>query len=293
MRLSSNWYRGVILGALVVASGCGQAEKQPSSAQKQMMLAELAPEEIKIAADDTPAGISVGPATAAASRLLIYHADVRLKTSALPRAAASLDSLVRRSKGYLSAATETRADGKWRQESTIRVPPAQFQSLLNGLAGLGTVEEKKLSTDDITAEHADVAARLQAKRAVERQYTVLLAKAQKIKDILDIEEKLGSVREEIEATESRLRALNDEVAYSTITLTLYQTLPQAVPDAPVVSLGSRTVEAFYGGWQFFISLLLGVLYVWPLALLAGLAGGLFWRRHANVKARRPASASTT
>lgn len=293
MRLNSNWYRGLLLGALAVASSCGQAEKQAlpnQEAQEATPPPPAAPE--AIAVDATPEKVPVRPVTAT-SRLLIYHADVRLKTSAMPRAAASLDSLIRRSKGYLSAATETRADGEWRQESTIRVPPAQFQQLLNGLAGLGTVEEKKLNTDDITAEHADVTARLQAKRAVERQYTTLLAKAQKIKDILDIEEKLGSVREEIEATESRLRALNDEVAYSTITLTLYQPLPQAVPDAPVVSLGSRTVEAFYGGWQFFISLLLGALYVWPLVLLTGLAAWLFWRRRAGAKARKPLTAPGT
>ncbi|RZK34211.1 MAG: DUF4349 domain-containing protein, partial [Hymenobacter sp.] len=214
---------------------------------------------------------------APAARLLIYHADVRLKTSAMPRAMARLDSLVRRSGGYLSAATETHADGEWRQETTIRVPPTQFRSLLSGLAGLGTIEEKKLSTDDVTAEHADVTARLQTKRAVERQYTTLLNKAQKIKDILDIEEKLGEVREEIEATESRLKTLDSEVAYSTIALTLYQPLAQAVPDAPVVSLGSRTVEAFYGGWQLLTALVVGAVALWPVLLL-GAAGFWLWQR---------------
>jgi hypothetical protein len=200
----------------------------------------------------------------------------------MPRAMSRLDSLVRRSGGYLSAATETRADGEWRQETTIRVPPARFQPLLNGLAGLGTIEEKKLTTDDVTAEHADISARLQTKRAVERQYTALLSKAQKIKDILDIEEKLGEVREEIEATESRLKTLNSEVAYSTITLTLYQPLPQSVPDAPVVSLGSRTVEAFYGGWELLTSLFIGTIAVWPVLLL-GAGGWWLWQRR---RARR-------
>jgi hypothetical protein len=195
----------------------------------------------------------------------------------MPRAISRLDSLVRRSGGYLSAATETHTNGEWRQETTIRVPPAQFQPLLNGLADLGTIEEKKLSTDDVTAEHADVTARLQTKRAVERQYTALLNKAQKIKDILDIEEKLGEVREEIEATESRLKTLNSEVTYSTIALTLYQPLPQSVPDAPVVSLGSRTVEAFYSGWQLLTSLFIGTIALWPLLLL-GAGGWWLWLR---------------
>ena len=220
---------------------------------------------------------------AATTRLLVYHADVRLKTAAMPRAMARLDSLVRRSGGYFSAATETHADGEWRQETTIRVPPTRFQGLLSGLSGLGTIEEKKLSTDDVTAEHADVAARLQTKRAVERQYTGLLSKAQKIKDILDIEEKLGEVREEIEATESRLKTLNSEVAYSTITLTLYQPLPQSVPDAPVVSLGSRTVEAFYGGWRLLTSLVIGAISLWPVLLL-GAGGWWLWQRRRTRRA---------
>ncbi|MGI4869841.1 MAG: DUF4349 domain-containing protein [Janthinobacterium lividum] len=227
----------------------------------------------------TPPNMAAAPAPV---RLLVYHADVKLKTTALPRAMSRLDSLVRRNGGYLSSANETHADGQWQQETTIRVPPARFQALLGGLSGLGSIEEKKLSTDDVTAEHADVAARLQAKRAVEKQYTVLLNKAQRIKDILDIEEKLGEVREEIEATESRLKTLNDEVAYSTITLSMYQPVAQDVPDAPVVSLGSRVVSAFYGGWELLTELFVGAISLWPLLLLA--AGGWWlWRRR---RARR-------
>jgi hypothetical protein len=226
---------------------------------------------------DSAAAPAEAKAAAPIARLLVYHAEVRLRAASMRRAIPQLDSLVHRSGGYLSSAAETRADGEWRQVTTLRVPPAQFQALLGGLAGLGAIEEKKLSTDDVTAEHADVAARLQTKRAVAQQYTALLSKAQKIKDILDIEEKLGEVREEIEATESRLKTLNNQVAYSTIELTLYQPLPQSVPDAPVVSLSSRAVEAFYDGWQLLTSLLIGAINLWPVLVL-GAGGWVLWRR---------------
>ena len=274
---------------LALATGCAKQAKESAAdepAAQQIVL--HAPPASAVADSPVPPPIQARQPLAA-TRLLIYHADVRLRTTAMPRAAARLDNLVRRSGGYLSAASETRADGEWRQETTIRVPPAQFQPLLSGLAGLGTVEEKKLSTDDVTAEHADVAARLQAKRAVERlQYVALLTKAQKIKDILDIEEKLGEAREEIEATESRLKSLNNEVAYATITLALYQPLPQSVPDAPVLSLGSRIVEAIYGGWELFVSLGLGLLSLWPLVLLAGAGAAWWWRRRAARPRPHPA-----
>jgi len=271
--------------------GCQQAPEQSTGAlnkEKEPLLAPppaaTPPPPVEAIAQD-PVPSAATPVTAA--RLLVYHAEVRLKAVNMPRAMVQLDSLLRRSSGYLSAAAETRADGEWRQVTTVRVPPAQFRALLNGLAGLGTIEEKKLSTDDVTAEHADIAARLQTKRAVAQQYAALLAKAQKIKDILDIEEKLGEVREAIEATESQLKTLNNQVAYSTIELTLYQPLPQSMPDAPVVSLGSRVVEAFYDGWQLLTSLLVGAINLWPVLLLLAW-GWWLWRRH---RGHRPTSAA--
>lgn len=214
------------------------------------------------------------------SRLLIYHADLRLEVPNLPRASASLDSLVRRNEGFLSAATETRSDGEWRQVMTIRVRPARFHSLLAALGGLGTVEEKKLTTDDVTAQHADVAARLATKRAVEKRYVDLLSRARKISEILEIEGKIGEVREEIESTESRLKTLDDEVGYSTISLACYQVLPQPVPEAPVVSFASRVVESFYTGWTLLTGLIIGLVASWPLWLLAPVAWWLLrrWRK---------------
>lgn len=133
------------------------------------------PPEAKDQANEATADVIPGPrpyteSIVAPSRLLIYHADLRLKVASLPRATASLDSLVRRSGGYLSAATEVRAEGEWRQAMTIRVAPTCFHPLMAALGGLGTVEEKKLTTDDVTAQHADVAARLATKRVIEKRY---------------------------------------------------------------------------------------------------------------------------
>jgi hypothetical protein len=273
--------------------GCQQASDKSENAQalQRNMLMEppppaAPPAPVTALAQDSVAVPGEPVVVTPAARLLVYHAEVRLKTTSMPHAMLQLDSLVRRSHGYLSAAAETHADGEWRQATTVRVPPAQFHSLLSGLAGLGAIEEKKLSTDDVTAEHADVAARLQTKRAIAQQYSTLLTRAQKIKDVLAIEEKLGEVREEIEATESRLKTLTSEVAYSTIELVLYQPLPQSIPDAPVVSLGSRAVEAFYGGWQLLTSLLIGGINLWPLLVL-GAGGWWLWYRRRSRRSAVP------
>ena len=287
----------LILGLAALSCGCSRSERKVEAvanfdSKRESTTVNAPPpsseagenNEAKVDKEAT-ADVLPGPqphteSIIAPSRLLIYHADLRLKVVSLPRASASLDSLVHRNGGYLSAATEVRVDGEWRQALTIRVAPARFQALMAALGGVGTVEEKKLTTDDITAQHADVAARLNTKRAVEKRYIDLLARARKISEVLEVEEKIGQVREEIESTESRLKTMNDEVAYSTISLTCYQVLPQSVPEAPVVSFASRLVESFYTGWTLITSLLIGLVTVWPFLLVGSTAWWALrrWRR---------------
>jgi hypothetical protein len=282
----------LVLAWSLLVFGCS-SKKQEVATTENLILTDSAPIAASPAAESEIASNATvryaapivspdaAPGAPVAPRLLIYHADLRLKVESLARVAPRLDSLVRRSGGYLSASTETREDGEWRQEMTIRVQPGRFSGLLAAVGRLGTVENKKITTDDVTAEHADVAARLRTKRAVEQRYVALLSQAKKIQDILDIEEKIGQVREEIESTESRLKTLNDEVAYSTISLVCYQVLTQATPDAPVVSFGSRLLESIYDGWSILTSLVIGAVAIWPLLLLgaAGWWAVRRWRRN--------------
>ncbi|GAB3824750.1 DUF4349 domain-containing protein [Hymenobacter jeollabukensis] len=274
---------GILVGLGLLLGGCSNdKEAAPAVADQAVMLeapaVEYAPvsgaaeaEQADALADGNsgPAAVPVSPT----ARQLIYKADVDIKVRDLPRAAARVDSIVRRSGSWVGAAAQTHSDDAWRQEMTIRVRPERFTTLLAGLSALGTVERKALTSEDVTAEHADVAARLRTKRALEQRYIGLLSQAKKVSEVLEIEGKIGQVREEIESAESRFKALNDQVAYSTITLKLYQPLTLPAPDAPVISFGSRVVEAFYDGWQLVTGLCIGLVALWPLLLVGGV---VFW-----------------
>jgi Domain of unknown function (DUF4349) len=289
-----NKITGTFVWLALVLGSCSQNKQEAGEAvaDQAVILEAPALENVSApsasgAADDeqaeTFANGSSGPASVPVSptaRQLIYRADVDIKVRDLARAVTRVDSIVRRSGSWVGSAAQTRSDEEWRQEMTIRVQPARFTGLLAGLSTLGTVERKSLTSEDVTAEHADVAARLRTKRALEQRYIGLLSQAKKVSEVLEIEAKIGQVREEIESAESRFKALNDQVAYSTITLKLYQPLALPTPDAPVISFGSRVAEAFYGGWQFVTSLFIGLIYLWPLLLLLGAALWLLrgWRR---------------
>lgn len=120
---------GVALGLAALLCGCSHTEKSAdagsSTSYKLMESAPMSapinasPPEAKGDDKEATADVLPGPrpyteTMTAPSRLLIYHADLRLKVASLPRANAHLDSLVQHSGGYLSSATEVRADGEWR-----------------------------------------------------------------------------------------------------------------------------------------------------------------------------------
>lgn len=283
----------------------GPSSKQESLAPAEAPMAELAPapdraggseveitssasqnEDSQADADEKAGGSNAGSVAAVSSpgtvvpganRLIIYQANLRVKVADMPTASAALEKAVQAAGGWTSGLTETREGGQWQQATIIRVAPGRFNGLLRQLSSLGTVENKTLNTADVTAEHTDITARLAAKRALEQEYLRLLKQGKKISDLLEVQEKIGEVREDIEATESRLKKLNDEVGYSTITVTIYQPIVLDTPDAPVVSLGSRLVEAVYDGWRLIVELLIGAVTVWPLWLL-GAGGWWLWQR---------------
>lgn len=238
-----------------------------------------------IPAQDAPSQVQA-TAAPAATRKLIYHAEVRVKVENLDRANAHMDSLTRTYGAYVSDASEMRQDGERQHQMKIRVVPSRFQAMLGSLNGLGTLVSKSLSTDDVTAEHADVSARLGTKRALEQRYVALLSQAKKVSDILEIEEKIGQVRGDIEATEGRLKTLNDQVAYSTITLTYFQPIPLIAPDAPVISFSSRLIQSFYDGWELLTGLVLALVTAWPLLLggALGVWGLRAWRHRRRQRA---------
>ncbi|HEX8427545.1 DUF4349 domain-containing protein [Hymenobacter sp.] len=235
---------------------------------------------------DSPAQTITATAAPAATRKLIYHAEVRVKVDDLDQANARMDSLTRTYGAYVSDASETRQDGERQHQMKIRVVPSRFQAMLGSLNGLGTLVTKTLSTDDVTAEHADVSARLGTKRALEQRYIALLGQAKKVSDILEIEEKLAQVRGDIESTEGRLKTLNDQVAYSTITLNYFQEITLNAPDAPVISFSSRLVQSFYDGWELLTGLVLALVTAWPLLLggALGVWGLRAWRQRRRQRA---------
>lgn len=103
---------------------------------------------------------------------------------------------------------------------TIRVPGVKFESSLEILKKFGEVKSERSSGDDITEEYVDLDAQLKNFKAVEVQYLQILAKAQEISDILDVQRELTNVRLNIERLQGRMKFLKQSTDLSSITIQL-------------------------------------------------------------------------
>src|SRR5262249_60272583 len=84
----------------------------------------------------------------------------------------------------------------------------------------GTGTGSTVSTQDVTSQVIDVAARLRSEQASVDRVRALLAQATSIGEIVSIESELTQREADLESLESQQANLNDLTALSTITATL-------------------------------------------------------------------------
>ena len=135
-------------------------------------------------------------------------------------------------------------------------------------------EQKEIETVDVTEEFVDIQARLETKKALEKRYLNLLDQAKKVSDILEIEKQAGELRADIEAIEGRLRYLNSQIAYATLTITFYEEVPTAT------GFAQQFENGFRNGWNGLVWFFVALVNVWPFILIvAGAVVGMrVWRK---------------
>lgn len=207
------------------------------------------------------------------STKIIKTASVEFQVKNTAESHQRISALVKKYDAYFGSDNNSTSSYRIDNYMVIRVPSDKFDALLEELMKESIYTNyKNITAEDVTEQFVDAEARLKTKREVEQRYLALLKEAKKVQDILDIEDKLRVIREEIEATEGKLKLLNDRVNYSTINLNTYQTLDY-VPQ-PETGFFSNVKEAFIRGWRGLIDFVVGLVRIWPFLIVAGIA--LFW-----------------
>lgn len=197
---------------------------------------------------------------------IIKNSDIRFQVQNLQKTHANITALLKQYQAYFDTDNQSANNSTIENTIVIRVPAPHFENLIAQILQQSVYTDyKNISTTDVTAQLVDVQARLKTKKEVEQRYIAILHQANKVTDILEVEDKLRIIREEIEAAQARLKLISTQVSYSTITLNIYQNL--SYTPQPQISFLSKMQEALITGWRSTLSTLLFIISIWPFAIL--------------------------
>jgi hypothetical protein len=223
--------------------------------------------------DNESTGIRQNLTTAQSSReieqKIIKTAHLDFETQELEKMYQNIMQLASQNKAIVQSDNSGKTYNRFFRQMTLRVPSENFQLVVNGISdGVAYFDRREITQQDVTEEFVDIEARLKAKRELENRYLTLLKQAKNVKEMLEIERELSTIREEIESREGRLKFLQSKVSMSTIHLNFYKTTSET---GVTLSYGQKIKNALQGGWDGISVFFLGLLYLWPLFLLAIIA----------------------
>lgn len=123
--------------------------------------------------------------------------------------------------GYVESSRENNRDSRYAQ-LILRVPAEKLREFTDAVEEQGTVVSSRVGTEDVTLEYVDIESRIKALKAEQTSLLAMLEKADNLSDLLTIQSRITEVTAELESYESRLRTYDSLVAYSTITMDIYE-----------------------------------------------------------------------
>ncbi|MEZ4801534.1 MAG: DUF4349 domain-containing protein [Gelidibacter sp.] len=196
---------------------------------------------------------------------LIKESYLRFETQDLEKTYKEITKHVLQNNGYIQDDEASKSYNQFTRRLIIRIPTDTFQKTIDSIAShVEYFDTKQITSKDVTEEFIDLEARLKAKETLEARYLELLKKANNVKEVLEIERELSTIREEIEAKQGRLKYLQNKVSLSTLTVEFYKTTSES---GVTVSYGQKMWNAIASGFDGLSFFFLGILYMWPFIIL--------------------------
>jgi hypothetical protein len=191
-----------------------------------------------------------------------------------------------------SSASQGSAQRLVRGTLVLRIPARNYAEAMKALASLGRVEARRENGQDVSQEYVDLRARTRQLQAVESQLLELLDRANTVGAALAVQQQLSQVQLDLEQARGRVQYLDDQVAFSTISLDLYERVlpvPKSGGDRfGIVDAWSKAAAGFLAvlGWTFVV-----LATAAPLVLLLAVAlflARVAFRKRLRWPSRRPA-----
>lgn len=200
----------------------------------------------------------------AKNKKIIKDGNISIKVKNVEAAKKRIDDIVKAYDAYYENESFNNYDLRVSYDLKIRVPAKQFEAFLKASEKSdGEIITKNINARDVTEDYMDGEIRLNSKKLFRNRYNQLLEKAEKVDDILAIEENIRSLQEEIESQEGQLKFLDDQVTYSTLEITLFTEKSIAKSKVVEDTFFERFKISLANGWDMLVTFVLWCIMQWP------------------------------
>jgi hypothetical protein len=235
-RSSIAFVAAMMLSGIGMLTACGPGDGSASSTADSGASGATAPD----AAMPAEAMMDEsGKVAAPVDRQVIVTASMSVRVDDVKGQTARVSSLVTAAGGLVQQQDMSMSDGLPYANITVRVPADQLDQLITDVSALGSVEYLTTQAADVTQQTVDLEARIGALTTSVQRLKVLLATASNVADLVAVETELANRQAELDSLTSQRDYLADQVAMSTLTVSL----------SPVVEVGSSSAPGFWPGLQ--------------------------------------------
>ncbi len=198
----------------------------------------------------------------------------------VPATLARLETLVAGTRGFVADSKTQETGDSPSGVVTMRVPGGSYEAFLGRVRGLGEVRTATSTGEDVTAAFVDTEARLKTLKQTRAVYETLMSRARSIGEVLSVQQQINGAQTQIEQLEGKLKVLRDQVAYATLTVSVFEKSDElATLDEPgrLSSAWDRAKDNFGDGAEWVIAAS-GTLALLVLAGAVLLVAGLGARR---------------
>ncbi|MBQ7541275.1 MAG: DUF4349 domain-containing protein [Clostridia bacterium] len=170
--------------------------------------------------------------TLPADRKLIRNAELNVETKEFDAFCDAVQKKAAELSGYVeSTVTGTRYSDMRYANLVLRIPAAQLDAFLQTVSQIGAVTYENTSMRDVTDDYIDVESRLAALETEQETLLDLLKQSKSLSDTLEIQDRLTTVRGELESYKGQLKALDSKIDYSTVTMTVDEVERVTTPES--------------------------------------------------------------
>lgn len=209
------------------------------------------------------------------NRKIIKNSEMTVETKSFDSFISTLESDVEKQGGYIENKEINGGGydyyGDRDAQIVIRIPSEKLELFKQTISKNGNVTYEKTAAADITSSYNDIKRHIESLETEQTRLLEIMKKADKLSDILDIEERLTKIRYELDSYEQRLNSYDEKISYSTLNLWVIEVERESVTEddgffAQVSDSFSASLNAI---GSFFKVLFIALLGGSPIILLLG------------------------